>query len=183
MVLTSSFLIFWGNGYYTYGISALFKPISSELGIGRAATSVASSMGRVEGGFEAPITGWITDKFGAKWLVFGGVFLISLGLVLMYFVNSLWTFYLIWGCIVAIGTNAALTVPLDTTISNWFIRKRGLALSIKWVALGLGGVLVMPLIAWLISMQGWRIACIIGGVVMGVVGLPLVWFFMKQRRP
>jgi sugar phosphate permease len=48
---------------------------------------------------------------------------------------------------------------------------------------GLSGVVVMPLIAWLITVQGWRIACLFGGVVMAVVGLPLAWFFLKPHRP
>jgi sugar phosphate permease len=39
------------------------------------------------------------------------------------------------------------------------------------------------MIAWLIPLVGWRTTCVIGGVVMGVVGLPLVLFFLKSNRP
>jgi len=182
-VLTGGILALWAYGYQAYGISALFKPISSELGFSRATTSVASSIGRFEGGFEAPVTGWVTDRYGPRWVVLIGIFLISLGLVLMYFINSLWSFYVVWGVLVGTGANIALSLPLDTTISNWFVKRRGLALSIKVMFSGLSGVAVMPLIAWLITVQGWRIACLFGGVVMAVVGLPLVWFFLKPHRP
>jgi OFA family oxalate/formate antiporter-like MFS transporter len=96
-VLAGGIVALWAYSYQAYGISALFKPISSELGFSRAATSVASSIGRFEGGFEAPLTGWITDRYGPRWIVILGVFLISLGLVLMYFINSLWSFYVAWG--------------------------------------------------------------------------------------
>ncbi len=48
---------------------------------------------------------------------------------------------------------------------------------------GLSGALVLPIIAWLIVTQGWRMACVVGGAVMLFVGLPLVWFFVKQHRP
>jgi sugar phosphate permease len=182
-VLTGGILALWAYGYQAYGISALFKPISSELGFNRAATSVASSIGRFEGGFEAPVTGWVTDRYGPRWIVFLGIFLISAGLVLMGYINSLWSFYAAWGVLVGTGANIALSVPLDTAISNWFVKRRGLALSIKVMFSGLSGVLVMPLIAWLITVQGWRIACLFGGVVMAVVGLPMVWFFLKPHRP
>jgi sugar phosphate permease len=182
-VLTGGILALWAYGYQAYGISALFKPISSELGFSRATTSVASSIGRFEGGFEAPITGWVTDRYGPRWIVFLGISLVSIGLVLMSYINSLWSFYVAWGVLVGTGANIALSLPIDTTISNWFVKRRGLALSIKVMFSGLSGVVVMPLIAWLITVQGWRIACLFGGVVMAVVGLPLVWFFLKPHRP
>ena len=82
-VLTGSFLCLWGYGYYYIGMSALFKPIALELGLSRAATSVAASIGRFQGGFESLLTGWLTDKFGPRWIIITGVFIIGLGLVLM----------------------------------------------------------------------------------------------------
>ncbi len=182
-VLASGILALWGYGYQAYGISALFKPISEELGFSRTATSFAASIGRLEGGVEAPVSGWMTDRFGPKWIVVAGVFVISLSLVLMYTVNSLWAYYLMWGGLLGMGCNIALSIPCDTAIANWFVRKRGTALSIKWVFSGLSGVVVLPLIAWLITAQGWRMTCVTGGLVMAVVGLPLAYFFLKQRRP
>jgi len=182
-VLTGGILSLWGQGYQAYGLSALFKPIADELGFSRTAASVPASIGRFEGGFESPIAGWVTDKYGARWLILSGVFLIGLSLILMYFINSLWAFYLVWGVMLGTGQNIALTLPMRTTISNWFVKKRGLAQSTQMVFSGLSGVLVLPFIAWMIVTQGWRVACLVGGVVMLVVGLPLVWFFVKQRRP
>ena len=182
-VLAGGILALWGYGYQAYGISALFKPISSELGFSRTATSVAASIGRFEGGFEAPIVGWVTDRFGPRWVVFGGAGVIGLALCLMYYINSLWAYYLVWGALLGLGANVALSIPVDTAISNWFVKKRGTALSIKWMFSGLSGVVVLPLIAWMITAQGWRMTCVTGGLVMVVIGLPLAWFCLKQRRP
>jgi MFS family permease len=182
-VLASGFLALWGHGFNAYGISALFKPIATELGFTRTMTSVASSIGRLEGGLEAPITGWITDRFGPKWIVFFGTFLISLSLVGMYFIHSLWSFYLVWGLMLGTGVNTALTVPLDASISKWFVKKRGVALSIKWVFSGVSGMVVLPLIAWMITKVGWRSACLIGGLVMGGIGLPLVLLCFRTHPP
>ena len=81
------------------------------------------------------------------------------------------------------GVNVGLSLPVDKAITNWFVKKRGLALGIKNVFSGLSGVLVLPIIAWLIPVRGWRATCVIGGVVMGIIGLPLAWFFMKKERP
>ncbi|MFC2072364.1 MFS transporter [Chloroflexota bacterium] len=182
-VLGSGFLTMWGYGYYNYGFSAFFKPIASELGFNRAVTSVAASIGRFEGGFEAPLTGWITDKHGPRWIALFGVFIFGLGFILMNYVNSLWAFYLVWGAIIGTGVNVAFHVPMETAITNWFVKKRGLALGIKHMLTGLAGVLVLPLVAWLIVTQGWRMTCLAGGLLTILVGLPLTWFLLKQHRP
>ncbi len=182
-VLTGGILALWGHGFHTYGFSVLFKPLASELGFNRTVTSVAAGIGRFEGGFEAPVVGWITDRFGPRWVVLAGVFVMGLSLILMYFIDSLWGFYIVWGVMLGTGTNIALTLPMDVAITNWFVKKRGLALSIKWVFSGLSGVLIVLLVAQLLDTQGWRMTCLVGGVVMLLVGLPLVWFFVRQQRP
>ena len=182
-VLAGGIIALWGHGFHTYGFSALFKPIASELGFSRAVTSGAASIRNLQGSIEAPLIGWITDRFGPRWLVLGGVFIISLGLILMNFIDSLWAYYVVWGVILGTGANMALHLPIDVAISNWFVKKRGRALSIKWTLSGLSGMLILPLVAWLITTQGWRMTCVIGGGVMVLVGLPLAWFFVKQRRP
>jgi len=182
-VLSGGILAMWGFGYHIYGFSALFKPIASELGLSRAVISVAASIGRLEGGFEAPLTGWVTDKYGPRWPILFGVFLATLGLILMNFINSLWAFYVVWGVIIGTGLNVAFGIPIDAAIANWFVKKRGLAVGIRRVLSGLSGVLVLPLIAWLIVTQGWRMTCVIGGLAMGFVGLPLSWFCFKRHRP
>jgi sugar phosphate permease len=74
-------------------------------------------------------------------------------------------------------------VPVDKAITNWFVKKRGVALGTKSVIQGLSGVIVLPLIAFLLNQQGWRMTFLIGGLVAVVVGLPLVWFCIKPRRP
>jgi len=182
-VLTGGILALWAAGYHAYGFSALFKPIASELGFSRAVTSIAASIGRLEGGLEGPLSGWITDRFGPKWIVIVGVSIIGISLILMYFIDSLWVFLLVWGVMLGTGHNVGTTVPVDAAISNWFVKKRGIALGTKMVFSGLSGVVVLPLIAWLIITQGWRMTCLVGGVVMLIVGLPLSWFFLKSHRP
>ncbi len=179
-VLAGTWLNFWGSAFAAYGFSALFKPISAELGFSRAATAVASGISRFEGGFLSPVVGWLVDRFGPRWVAVFGTFLFSLALALMYFVNSLWAFYLVWGVILGSGQNFSSGIPVDKAITNWFVKKRGLALSIRWIA---SGVLVLPLIAWSITNLGWRTTCLIGGVVSAIVGIPLVAFSIKQHRP
>ncbi len=181
-VLAGSFLSAWGIGYQVHGFSALFKPIASEFGFSRAVTAVAVSIGRLGYGLESPLTGWLVDRFGPRLIIVIGMFIAGLGLILMNYINSLWSFYVVWGVILGTGINIGLELPLDKAITSWFVKKRGMALSVRWFFTGLAG-LVLSLVAWLISIEGWRMTCLIGGLVMWVVGLPLAWLFVRPRRP
>ncbi len=182
-VIASGILGLWAYGFHGWGFTAFFKPIASELGFSRAVASVPTGIGRLEGGLEAPLAGWCTDKFGPRWIITSGVLIFGLSLILMNFIDSLWGFYIVWGVMLGTGLNIAVTTPIDTAISNWFVKKRGLALGVKTLFFGLAGMLVLPLVAWLITIQGWRMTCFIGGVVMWLVGLPLACFCFKQHRP
>ncbi|MFC2072376.1 MFS transporter [Chloroflexota bacterium] len=181
--ISAGIIAFWAVGIHIYGFSALLKPISSSLGFSRAAASVPSSIGRLEGGIEGPVVGYLSDRFGTRWIIFLGVCIMSLSLILMYFINSLWGFWLVWGIMLGTGVNLAQSISSDTAITNWFVKKRGLAMGIRRALGGLGGTVVLPLMAWLLVTQGWRMTCFIGGITVGLISLPLAWFGFKSHRP
>jgi len=170
------------EGFNMYGVSVFFKPLAAELGLTRAAASLAAGVGRLEGGLEAPLTGWLCDKYGPKWVIFTGACIVAIGLVLMNYINSLWQYIVVWGVIIGAGCNLAFTLACDKAITNWFIKKRGRALALRFVLLGILGVILLPIVTWLVTTQGWRVTNLILAVVM-FAGLPFLWFFVKKNRP
>jgi MFS family permease len=182
IVLVTGILSGLGHGLYSYGMSALFKPLSSELGLNRAVTSVATGIGWLNHDISSPITGWACDRFGPRWFIAVGVFIIGVGLTLMNFITSAWTYYIVWGILIGSGINLALTVSVDKTLTNWFIRKRGLAQGMKFGLIGVVSVIIVPVISWLVVIVGWRMTCVIFSVVM-YIGTPFAWYFVKQKRP
>ena len=171
-----------GHGFYGYGMSVLFIPLKESLGLTYAATSWAAGVGRLQGGLEAPVTGWLSDKFGPRWVIVVGLMIFGAGLVLMYFVNSVWAYYVIWGGITAIGLNLSLTIAVDKALADWFIKKRGLAFGTRFAIIGICGVIALPLITYLVDTQGWRMTSLIWGIIM-LVGVPFSWYFVRQKRP
>jgi len=171
-----------GMGFNTLGISVFFKPIAADLGLNRAAASLAAGVGTLEGGLGAPLTGWLSDKYGPKWVIFSGACIVTIGLVLMNFINSLWQYILVWGIIIGGGSNLGFTLAVDKVITDWFIKKRGLAFAVRFVLIGILGVILLPIVTWLVTTQGWRMTNLTWAVVM-FVGLPFLWFFVKRQRP
>ena len=169
-------------GFYMYGISALFKPIAVDLGLSRAAASGATGIGFMLGSLLSPVTGWLVDKFGPKLSILAGLILSIVALALMNFVVSGWQYYLVWGVIFGIGGFWGFTIAVDKSLSDWFVKKIGLAMGVKFAIIGLTGAVSLPIISWLISAVGWRTTCMIWAGIL-VLGIPFILMFVKNNRP
>ncbi|MFC1953689.1 MFS transporter [Chloroflexota bacterium] len=164
------------------GISAFFKPIAEELNLTRAVASLAGGLSRLGGSFEAPLSGFLVDKFGPRWIMLIGINIFVIGLILMSRINSTLAYIIAW-IIVSTGVNFAATVAVDKTLTNWFVKKRGLVMGLKSGLIGVFGAAMLPIVAWLIVSVGWRSSFLIWGGIVPAILLPLVWFFVKQQRP
>jgi OFA family oxalate/formate antiporter-like MFS transporter len=182
MVILMSTITGLGVGFVAQGISVFFKPLAADLQLSRAATSVATGVARMQGGIEAPLAGWLSDRSGPKWVIVSGLCIVIVGLVLMYFADSPWQYYIFWGVMIGIGENLALTIAIDKSLSDWFIARRGLAFGVRFAIIGICQVLVIPLITWLVLLDGWRVTCLIWAGVLAP-GIPLTLIFVKSKRP
>lgn len=171
-----------GHGFNTYGISVFFKPIAAELELSRAYTSLAAGIGRLEGGITSPLVGWLSDKFGPRWIVIIGTCIAASGMVFMYFISEVWHYYVAWGGMIGLGLNIGLTVACDKMINDWFIRRRGMAQGIKFALISVFGIIVLQAITPLIGFHGWRFACLVWGLIM-FASVPFAVILVKPRRP
>ena len=124
----------------------MFKPIASDLHLSRAAASVVTGVRTIQTGVVFPIAGWLSDKFGPRWMIISGICITGTGLVLMRSIKSAWAYYVVWGVIMGTGHSLGLTVAIDTMLTNWFISKRGRAFSVRFAIVGLIGVIVLQLL-------------------------------------
>lgn len=68
-----------GGGLHQYGFTVFFLPVTQELGLTRASTSLAFSLARAEGSLAAPIVGYLLDRYGPKPLMFSAALLAGVG--------------------------------------------------------------------------------------------------------
>ena len=182
-VLAGAIISCWGYGCWYYGISALFTPLLAEYGWTRAQLSLAFSMRSIEGGLEGPFGGMLIDKYGERKVTIISTVIASIGLLSILFVKDIWQFILIWGFIVSLGFNLGLYDTVNSAVAKWFVRKRGKALSFVTLGGGLGGPIIVPVMAWFIINYGWRSALIFVAISMLIICLPLAWFWMKDGPP
>ena len=161
--------LIWGcDG--TYGI---FLPeLATDLGWTKTILSGAYSMGYIVANGLGIISGRANDKYGPRLVIMVSVAVTSLGFGLLYWMKEPWHLYFYYGLIASIGMGF-LGVPALSTVSHWFVKKRGMALGITQAGIGLGAFVMPPLVQMLIIRFGWRVSyLIIAGVILAV-GLPV----------
>ena len=104
----------------------------------------------------APFVGRTVDRFGARRVICGGALLSSTGLLLLSHMSGLFHLYLAY-VLLGLGTAATGAVTLTYVVSQWFSKRRGMAIGILATGMAAGGLVFFPLIAmWLIPYFGWR---------------------------
>lgn len=93
---------------------------------------------------------------------------------------NIYMFYVL-SLFVGFGYLATTVIPSSIIVSNWFIKKRGTAISLALTGLGIGGVIFSQLLTVLIENMGWRQTYLIYGAIMLVVCLPITWFLFKEH--
>ena len=96
------------------------------------------------------------DKYGPKWVLVFGSIAIGSGFFLLSLVDAVWQLYVTY-LLMAIGFSCTSLVPVNTLITNWFIRKRGFAMSLTNTGLSVGGIVLVPFASYLISDWGLKI--------------------------
>ncbi|HXW29919.1 MAG TPA: MFS transporter [Xanthobacteraceae bacterium] len=161
--------------------SLLFPSILDEFGWDRGVTAGAFSFGFLISALVTPCVGWLTDRRGPRLVIELGVALMGSGLLLATLIRQPWQLYLTLGALVGGGVNLLAYTGQSLYLTNWFVRRRGLALSIAFSGVGVGSVTILPWLQTLIAQFGWRAACWSLGLIVLVVLAPLN--LLLRRRP
>jgi MFS family permease len=152
--------------------SLLFPPIVEELGWQRATTAGAFTFGFLVSAMLSPLLGKLMDRFGPRLVIELGVAMVAAGLLLAALVSQPWQLYLTLGVLVGAGSTFLGYTGQALYLTNWFVRRRGLAMSIAYSGAG-ASILVLPAVQALIERYGWRTTCVAMGAVILAVLVPL----------
>ena len=177
MVAVGSALRVLGGGLYFYGFSVFFLPISQDLGLSRAATSLVFSLARAQGAFEGPVAGYFMDRYGPRPLILMAIVMSGVGHMLLSDVQSYFALLLIYLGVVSLSFQAGFMDAPMVIANTWFIRMRTMAMSLISASVNLGGFLLTPLLAWAIHTLGLEVRCVwqrhdfsAGGITAGPTG-------------
>jgi MFS family permease len=181
MIAVGSTLRILGGGLYFYGFSVFFLPLSNDLGLSRAATSLVFSLARAQGAFEGPVAGYFMDRYGPRPLMILAILLTSVGHMLLSGVNSYAALLVVYMGLVSLSFHAGFMDAPMLIANTWFIKKRTMAMAVVSGSIGIGGFVFTPLLSAAVHSLGWRPAAFGCGIVFLVVGLPLA--LLVRRSP
>ena len=161
--------------------SLFFPPILNEFGWDRGVTAGAFSFGFLVSAAFSPLLGRLVDRRGPRLMVETGVGLVGIGLLLATLVSRPWHLYLTLGVLVGGGSVCLAYTGHALFLPQWFVRRRGLAVSIAFSGVGVGSIVLLPWVQVIIASGGWRHACVVFAIVVLVVLAPLN--LVLRRRP
>ncbi len=180
VVLASAIGLFWGVPITVYSFSVFFKPLMQEFHAGRAAVSLAFTLKLIAAALCAAPIGWLTDRYGARRVIltstgiFGSILLANR--LFSGSIAQFYCFYVLLGfCVGGVGP-----IPYGSLVSHWFDRRRGLALGLTMLGIGVGAVIMPSVAQTLIARFGWKTAYSILGASVLLICWPVVACFLKE---
>jgi MFS family permease len=162
-----------GGGLHNYGFTVFFLPLSQDLGLSRAATSLAFSLARAQGAIEGPFVGYFIDRFGPRPMILIATFLTGIGYILFAWVNSYASFLIVYLGVISLSFSPGFVHAPMAVGNTWFIRWRARAMTVISSAVPVGGMLITPLLGMAVQAWGWRWGAILAGILFLIVGIPL----------
>ncbi|HLF78688.1 MAG TPA: MFS transporter [Dehalococcoidia bacterium] len=169
-----------GSGLSMSSFGLYVGPLEDEFGWTRAEVSLGFSASVLTGGLSAPLIGHWIDSRGARSSIVLGALLASGSYLLLASTQTLWQFYLFYG-IHAVCRQMMFFLPFQALMSQWFVSKRGVALSILGSGFSLGGFAVLPIVAMAIGGLGWRGAYVFSGITIAAFFIPAGLLVLRNR--
>ena len=161
--------------------SLLLPPLLDEFGWDRGVVAGAFSFGFLVSAVLSPFAGRLMDRHGPRVVIGVGVCMMAAGLLAAPGIAELWHLYATLGLLVGVGANLMSFTAQSQYLPNWFVRRRGLAISIAFAGVGVGAFALLPGLQAIIGRDGWRAACWAMGVLVLLVIGPLT--LLVRQRP
>jgi MFS family permease len=169
------------GGAGMYSVTVVLPRIQAEFGVARADASLPYTLTMVGFGLGGILMGRLADRFGVMVPVMMGAFGLGVGFIAAGSAGSVWQFSLAQGILMGLLGTSATFAPLVADTSQWFTRRRGIALAICMSGNYLAGAVWPPIVQHFVASVGWRQTYIGIGVFCFVTMLPLA--LVLRRRP
>jgi MFS family permease len=164
----------------SHTFSVFVGPIGKELGL--SGTTIASAYGfaTLIAAFCLPLMGRMVDRHGARNMM--TIISILLGCACFAFGAATGIIWLAIGfASLRFMAQGSLMMGCVTVVSQWFVKKRGFAMSLMGLGFALSMAVHPPLAQWLIDMVGWRQSWVILGLISWLLLIIPILFLVVNK--
>jgi MFS family permease len=180
IVGVSALTIFFSGPGQTYSVSTFIDSYITEFGWSRSTVSGMYSMGTLAAGLLMGLVGNFIDRRGHRAMTTAIALIFGLACLGMSLVNSPITLLAGFFTIRLLG-QGSMSLSSSTLVPQWFIRKKGRALSLVALGGAAGSALLPPLNTWLIEHYGWRTGWRTWTILLWLIMAPAAYLLTRNR--
>ncbi|MEM7016514.1 MAG: MFS transporter [Pseudomonadota bacterium] len=166
----------FSSGLGFYCISVFMAALAEQRGFTISLVSGATTLFFIISGFAGMGVANLMQKHDPRLIICGGAIAGGFGMICVGQATEVWQMYAAY---IVFGTAFAgcSLVPATTLVTRWFIRQRAMALAVTTTGLSLGGVVLTPLAAFLVSNLGLAEATVWLAIfyMLGIVPISLLF--------
>ena len=152
-----------------YSFGSFFDAMAADLGSGRGETAVVFGITTFTFFWLSLATGRLADRVGPRPVMFLGAVSLVAGLLATSQVGSLTVGYFTYGAGAGLA-GACAYIPMVATVGGWFERQRAAVVGVSVAGIGVGTLVMNPLVTRLLETYSWRttfrILAIGGGAIL-----------------
>lgn len=179
IILTLTFIALLSAQGVRLSFGAFITPWEEEFSTTRGVISLVAFISYLVFAFSQPFIGRLIDRYGVRSILSFSILLVGISTLLTFFVTSPWQLMLIYGILASIGFGGSSNVAGTIAISNWFVKKKGLALGLMSAGTAAGQLLLVPLSLILNAQFGWKTTVVILGCFLTFIIFPLLFLFIR----
>ncbi len=180
MVALAGFTLFFSGPGQTFSVSVFIDSYINDFGWTRSTVSGMYSIGTLMAGMIMGVVGGLFDKYGHRKM--GVAVAILFGFALLYMSTVRTVSMLLFGFfLIRLLGQGSMSLIGTTLVPQWFIKKKGRAISIVSVFGAMSLAILPPINIWIIQNFSWRTGWRVWAVMMWVVVTPTIYFFIRTR--
>ncbi len=180
IVGVSALTIFFSGPGQTYSVSTFIDSYITEFGWSRSTVSGMYSMGTLAAGLLMGFVGNFIDRRGHRAVTTAIALIFGLACLGMSLVNNPLTLLAGFFSIRLLG-QGSMSLSSSTLVPQWFIRKKGRALSLVAIGGAAGSALLPPLNTWIIEHYGWKTGWRTWTALLWLVMAPAAYLLTRDR--
>jgi|TARA_B110000263_G_scaffold250129_1_gene270710 MFS family permease len=165
-----------GGSQYSFG--HFVEPLENTFGWTR--TQIGLSLSLIAfGSFISPLIGSLIDKQGSRRIMAFSMAVFGISYLVRPFMTELWHWYFL-SVVQSFSIVGAAMLPPGKLVGLWFPENRGRVIGITAMGNNFGGMVIQPIIAFLVTVYNWKVAY----AVVGALGILVsIYAYLVVKNP